>query len=239
VKARAGSVRAHRAPRATILDYGVGNLHSLVKGLTAAGAQVSVDPEAEAALDTDLLVLPGVGAFTAAAEHLTGTSDMIRGAISEGLPTLGICLGMQMFFEGSDEGPGAGLGVLQGRVTRVRAQRVPHMGWNTVDVGSPDGSYPDTVEGRLARGGPIEAYYANGYVCRPADERIVTAWTTVDDDRFPSIIRRDRIVGVQFHPEKSGLTGLRFLRGIVDAVRASLPPSVRRKRGGTDRSVRQ
>jgi glutamine amidotransferase len=106
------------------------------------------------------------------------------------------------------------------------------MGWNTVDVVAPGGTYPDTVEGRLARVGPIEAYYANGYACRPADERIVSAWTTVDDDRFPAIIRRGQIVGVQFHPEKSGLTGLRFLRGVVESVRASLAPASRRRASG-------
>jgi glutamine amidotransferase len=233
---RTPSTRARRAPRATILDYGVGNLHSLVKALTAAGAQVSVDPDTDAALDTDLLVLPGVGAFSAAAEHLTGASEQVRAALAGGLPALGICLGMQMLFSGSDEGPGAGLGVIDGRVTRVRAQRVPHMGWNTVDVVSRGGSIPDTVEGRLARAGTIEAYYANGYACRPVEERIVTAWTTVDADRFPAVIRQQRIIGVQFHPEKSGLTGLRFLRGVVDAVQASLAPGVARRKN-EDRSV--
>ena len=223
------STRARRKPRATILDYGVGNLHSLVKALTAVGAQVSVEPEPEAALDTDLLVLPGVGAFSAAAEHVADASDLLRSALNGGLPTLGICLGMQILFNGSDEGPGAGLGVFEGRVTRVRAHRVPHMGWNTVDVIAPAGSPSATVEGRLARTGPIEVYYANGYAARPTDERIVTAWTTVDVDRFPAIIRHRGIVGVQFHPEKSGPTGLHFLRGVVETVRASLASSFRRR----------
>lgn len=226
---RMRSTRVRRAPRATILDYGVGNLHSLVKALTAAGAQVSVDPEPEAALDTDLLVLPGVGAFTAAAEYLTGAGDLVRSALNGGLPALGICLGMRMLFNGSDEGPGAGLGVFDGRVTRVRAQRVPHMGWNTVEVIGARGSAANTAEARLARAGPIEAYYANGYAARPVDEQIVSAWTTVDADRFPAIIRDRSIVGVQFHPEKSGQTGLRFLRGVVDAVRASLTPGTRHR----------
>jgi glutamine amidotransferase len=228
VTAHPRSTRARRAPRATILDYGVGNLHSLVKALTAAGAQVSVDPEPDAALDTDLLVLPGVGAFTAAAEYLTGSGDLVRSALNNGLPTLGICLGMQMLFNGSDEGPGAGLGVFDGRVTRVRAQRVPHMGWNTVEVVGASSS-PNTAEARLTRAGPIEAYYANGYAARPADEQIVTAWTTVEADRFPAIVRDRGIVGVQFHPEKSGQTGLRFLRGVVDTVRASLSPGTRHR----------
>jgi len=122
--------------RVTIFDYGAGNLHSLAKAIETAGVEVRVEEDPTAATDTDALVLPGVGAFGAASGRLAPGREPMRKAIVDGLPTLGICLGMQLLFEGSDEGAGAGLGVIAGRVSRLDAERVPQIGWNAVE--SPD-----------------------------------------------------------------------------------------------------
>ena len=199
--------------RATIFDYGAGNIHSLAKAIEAAGATVVIEPDPVLAIDTDVLVLPGVGAFGAAAERLAPGRDAMRAALDAGLPCLGICLGMQLLLEGSEENaPNAGgLGIIDGQVTRLRGQRVPQIGWNSIDGG----------EDPLLDDAPLAyAYYANSYVCRPADDSVARAWSTHDDDRFAAVIRTGNTVGVQFHPEKSSAPGLRFLRAfLVGAAR--------------------
>lgn len=192
--------------RATILDYGAGNLHSLRKALLADDVDVRIVADARAALDTDVLVLPGVGSFPFAAARLAGARGEMQRRITDGLPTVGICLGMQLLFERSEEGDGPGLGVLAGEVTRLRARRVPHIGWNCVDAA-----------GRLLVN---EMYFANSFACRPRDEGDVAAWTTHDDDRFPAIVRRGAIAGMQFHPEKSSSAGVRLLRDMLREVAA-------------------
>jgi glutamine amidotransferase len=196
----------------TIFDYGAGNLHSLAKALESDSAVVSVETDPLRSIDTDVLVLPGVGAFGAAVERLAPGRDAMRSAILGGLPTIGICLGMQLLFDASDEGGGIGLGVIPGRVTRLEAKRVPQIGWNTV---TPSNDEPLFAAAPL----PI-AYYANSFVCRPADERAEIAWTTHETDRFPAAVRAGRTVGVQFHPEKSSAHGIRFLHAFLqDAQR--------------------
>ncbi len=197
--------------RVTIFDYGAGNLHSLAKALESAGVVVVVESDPVRSIDTDVLVLPGVGAFGAAVERLAPGRDAMRDAIVSGLPTIGICLGMQLLLDASDEGGGAGLGVIPGRVTRLEAQRVPQIGWNDV---IPMDDEPLFAEAPL----PI-AYYANSFVCRPADERAVIAWTTHEVDRFPAAVRAGRAVGVQFHPEKSSAQGVRFLHAFLQDAR--------------------
>lgn len=198
--------------RVTIFDYGAGNLHSLAKALESDGAIVAVESDVLLSLDTDVLVLPGVGAFGAAVERLAPGRDAMRSAILGGLPTIGICLGMQLLFDSSDEGGGVGLGIIPGRVTRLEAKRVPQIGWNTVIPSDDDPLF-------AAAPLPI-AYFANSFVCRPADERAVIAWTTHEGDRFPAAVRAGRTVGVQFHPEKSSAHGVRFLHAFLqDAQR--------------------
>ncbi|MDB4892695.1 MAG: Imidazole glycerol phosphate synthase subunit hisH [Gemmatimonadetes bacterium] len=199
-----------------IFDYGAGNLHSLAKALELDGVDVSIETDPNRSIDTDVLVLPGVGAFGAAVERLAPGRDAMRSAILEGLPTIGICLGMQLLFDGSDEGGGAGLGVIPGRVTRIDAQRVPQIGWNEV---VPVGGDPLFTTAPL----PM-AYYANSFVCRPEDDSSVIAWTTHERDRFPAAVRRGAAVGVQFHPEKSSSDGVRFLHAFLqDAQRTGVP----------------
>jgi glutamine amidotransferase len=201
--------------RVTVFDYGAGNLHSLVKALETVGTRVSTQGDPMALVDTDVLVLPGVGAFAPAAWRLAPGREAIRAAVSEGLPVLGICLGMQLLFDRSDEGPGEGLGIMPGVVTRLNARRVPQIGWNTiVEAGEP----------LLTAAGLGVAYYANSYVCRPDRTDTVTAWSDHESDRFPAIVRSKSAMGVQFHPEKSSDAGVRFLGAAVRAlvVRASL-----------------
>jgi glutamine amidotransferase len=194
---------------ATIFDYGAGNLHSLGKGLERAGAIVRVTDSSVAAIATDVLVLPGVGSFPYAAARLGGPSSPLANAIREGLPTIGICLGMQLLFSRSDEGAGDGLDVLDGEVTRLTARRVPHIGWNAVD---------DVRDRALTDAQLSTAYYANSYACRPVDQNDVVAWTTHDDDRFPAAVRRGAIYGMQFHPEKSSSAGVAALREVLREV---------------------
>ncbi len=199
----------------TLFDYGAGNLHSLSKALEAPDVVVRIETDPVRAVDegTDVLVLPGVGAFGAAAERLAPGREAMRAAILGGLPTIGICLGMQLLFDGSDEGDGAGLGIIAGRVTRLRAVRVPQIGWNDVRADSDE---------RLFAAAPLPmVYYANSFVCRPVDPGVVTAWTEHEADRFPAAVRAGRAVGVQFHPEKSSAQGVRFLRAFLDDARTT------------------
>jgi glutamine amidotransferase len=192
--------------RIALFDYGTGNLHSLQKALERDGARVLIEQDGAAALRADALVLPGVGAFGAAAARLAPHADALRSALSDGLPCLGICLGMQLLFESSEEGGGPGVGVFAGRVRALRAHRVPQMGWNAVDAAA-DPLFEDVPA-------PV-VYYANSFVCEPADPAIEIAWTEYGSDRFPAAVRRGRTCGLQFHPEKSGAAGLAILRNFL------------------------
>ena len=194
--------------KVTIFDYGAGNIHSLSKAIATSGASVVVEADPVRAIDTDMLVLPGVGAFGLAADRLAPGRAAMAAALRDGLPCLGICLGMQLLFEQSDEAsPNVrGLGIFGGQVTKLRAQRVPQIGWNSIEAGR---------DAALDKTAVPYAYYANSYVCRPTDDSIVTAWSTHEDDRFPAIVRSGKTVGVQFHPEKSSSPGVRFLHAIL------------------------
>lgn len=198
----------------SIFDYGAGNLHSLIKTLERPGIGVRIDSDPAIAVTADALVLPGVGAFPAATRALgdTGRARM-RDAIRDGLPTIGICLGMQLLFDGSDEGGNAGLGVIAGRVDRLRAARVPQIGWNQLELGAARDTLLDASELRTA-------YFANSFVCRPDDESVVTAWSTHESDRFPAMVRVGRCTGVQFHPEKSSTAGVSFVHAWLREVQA-------------------
>lgn len=193
----------------SIFDYGAGNLHSIAKALEAGGATVRTCVDPVAALAGDAVVLPGVGAFAAAAERLAPGRERMRTALEAGLPCLGVCLGMQLLFEGSEEGPGAGLGIVRGRVTRLAARRVPQIGWNAIDA---------STEPLMTGTGLASAYYANSYVCRPADAESIVAWSEHEGDRFAAAVRRGATIGVQFHPEKSSRAGLAFVRAWLTSV---------------------
>ncbi len=191
---------------ATVLDLGVGNIHSLARGLADLGLLLKVTDDPRDALTSDLLVLPGVGSFAAATARIADVRTELRAALADGLPCLAICLGMQLLFEESEEGQGKGIGLLDGRSTRLSGPRVPHMGWNTV-------AETDVL--------PLSSelmYFAHSYACRPLDSSLVDSWTEYDGDRFPAVVRAGRTTGVQFHPEKSGAAGRRFLRGWLESV---------------------
>jgi glutamine amidotransferase len=196
----------------TIFDYGAGNLHSLAKTLGGPGREVRVETDPSAAAETDILILPGVGAFAPAAAALAPGRAAMRAAILGGVPTLGICLGMQLMFDSSDEGPGEGLGVIPGRVTRLEARQLPQIGWNPLE----DANDPLFAASRLD-----VAYYANSFACRPVDSASVIAWSTHEGDRFPAAVRVGACVGVQFHPEKSSAAGVRFVEAFLDSARPS------------------
>jgi glutamine amidotransferase len=195
----------------TIFDYGVGNLHSLTKALlTMPGAAVRVETDPiRAAREAEILVLPGVGAFGPAATRLAPGREALRRSIGAGLPVLGICLGMQLLYDRSEEGEGEGLGVLDGSVTRLAARRTPQMGWNAIT---------DATDPLIATSGLCTAYYANSFVCRSREPAQVGAWTTYETDRFPALARSGRVVGVQFHPEKSSAPGTALLRAFLAAA---------------------
>jgi imidazole glycerol-phosphate synthase subunit HisH len=196
--------------RVTIFDYGAGNLHSLAKAIERGGVNVDIETDPARAAETDALVLPGVGAFGSAAARLAAGRTAMRDAVAGGLPTIGICLGMQLMFDASDEGDGEGLGLIAGRVSRLRATRVPQIGWNTVE----DARDP------LFDAAPLPiAYYANSFVCRPEDSSSVIAWSEHEGDRFPAAVRVGPAVGVQFHPEKSSTNGVQFLHAFLEEAR--------------------
>jgi glutamine amidotransferase len=196
--------------RVTIFDYGAGNLHSLAKAIMQSSVDLAIEPDPTRAIDTDLLVLPGVGAFGPAAVKLEPGRRAMRDAIDAGLPTFGICLGMQLMFEGSEEGDGLGLGIFPGRVTRLAAARSPQIGWNTLE---------EIRDSAAASSSLTSVYYANRYACRSASDSDVVAWSTHERDRFPAIVRRGRTIGVQFHPEKSSTAGVAFIGAVIEEAR--------------------
>ena len=196
----------------TIFDYGAGNLHSLAKALEREGTTIAVETDPVRAAESDALVLPGVGAFGSATDRLAPGREVMRRAILGGLPTIGICLGMQLLFDDSEEGEGAGLGIVPGRVTRLHAARVPQIGWNSVEAAAGESLFASAPL-------PI-AYFANSFVCRPVDERAVIAWSEHEGDRFASAVRTGSAIGVQFHPEKSSSDGVRFLHAFLDEAAA-------------------
>jgi imidazole glycerol-phosphate synthase subunit HisH len=206
-----------RPPRIAVVDYGAGNLVSIDQALTSVGARVVIARDASQLDDADGLLVPGVGAAAPAMDRLArhGLVDPIRDWIGAGRPYLGICLGLQLLFEGSDEDGATTLGVIPGRTVRlVDAPTLPHIGWNQVERVRPhplfDGSEPDA-----------DFYFVHSYAGSPAgpDAGAVTLARTTHGGTFVSAIARENVIGVQFHPERSGRDGLRLLANVVELVR--------------------
>jgi glutamine amidotransferase len=184
-------------------DYGVGNLHSIRKALGNCGAEVKVVTEMKDLLGADCIVLPGVGAFDKTLERLHPVRDEVADMLRSGTPCLGICIGMQILFEGSEEGREPGLGFISGRVVKLKAERVPHMGWNSVQSSD-----------RLMRG--VQSpyfYFAHSYHGSPREDVVIG--TTDYYGRVPTLFRKGNTYGTQFHPEKSSGSGMTFLRNFV------------------------
>lgn len=200
--------------RIAVINYGVGNLFSVSAALRRMGA----DPVIVEELDWkayDGLILPGVGSFEAAAKRIDVFREGIREAVASGAPILGICLGMQLFFERSEEGPGEGLSILGGEVVRLRVGgRLPHMGWNTLRI---------VRDSPLLRG--LEqgewVYFVHSYYPSPRERELVVAETNYYVD-FPVVVGRGNIHGTQFHPEKSGIAGAKILKNFIDICRGVL-----------------
>jgi len=198
-----------------LVDYGAGNLASVRKGFLAAGADLYTPRQPEDLTRASGIAIPGVGHFGATASLASEWRDAILQRIHSGVPLFGICLGMQWLFEGSTEAPGIhGLGFLRGNCTRIVAPRplkVPHVGWNTLE--------PSRRSGALLRNVHDGAYvyFTHTYAAPVTPECTATSTHGIE---FAAVVERDQVCGVQFHPEKSGTTGLQILRNFVAMVRA-------------------
>jgi glutamine amidotransferase len=193
-----------------IVDYGMGNRRSVEKALEHVGAQPVLTADHEKLRAADGIVVPGVGAFPEAMRRLraAGLDEVIAERADADVPVLGLCLGMQLLFETSDEHEGAdGLGLLPGHVRAMRAARVPHIGWNLVTF---------SRAARLVDGlGEAAAFYhVHSFVCEPEDENDVVGCGEYGAP-FVSIVERGNVMGVQFHPEKSSRDGLQLLRNFA------------------------
>lgn len=199
-------------PKAVIFDYGVGNLLSLKCALEKAGLETSIVTTAEEIAAADAIALPGVGSFSAAATKLDIIKETLQNKIESGTPLLGICLGLQLFFEESEEGPGKGLTLFKGKCLRLVGKlKVPHMGWNTLNIVKPDGLFKDIAEGSFV-------YFVHSLYPVPADPSIV-ATKTEYGSTFTSAIANGNVYGTQFHPEKSGEVGLKILGNFARIVK--------------------
>ena len=200
-------------PRISILDYGMGNLRSVAKAVDRAGGEALTTSEPTEAVRADGMVVPGVGAFGACMGGLQehGLDRAVRDFAETDRPLLGVCLGMQVLFDRSEEDDVAGLGIIPGTVVRLpREVKVPHMGWNDVAW---TGTHP------LSEGldGGSTFYFVHSYACVPADEG-VTVGETEYGIRFAAAVGRDNLFGTQFHPEKSGDAGIEIYRNLVRAA---------------------
>jgi imidazole glycerol phosphate synthase glutamine amidotransferase subunit len=203
-------------PAVTILDYGAGNLRSVAKAFEHEGADALLTADPGEAARADRLVLPGQGHFGQCMTRLeeAGLGDAVRGHVAAGRPFLGICVGMQLLFEESEEAPGVrGLGLLPGAVQRLRTELpLPHVGWNAVEFVRAAESDP-LLEG-VAGPEPRFFYHVHSYAVLRSDAPHVLGRCTYDD-AFASIVGRDNVWGIQFHPEKSQEDGLRILRNFA------------------------
>lgn len=194
-----------------IIDYGVGNLRSVEKAFAATGCEAVVSGDERVLRGADKLVLPGVGAFGACMKALSerGFDRLVREKVEGGTPLLGVCVGMQLLFEESDEfGATPGLGLLRGKVRRFSDELVvPHVGWNRVTARQSHALFSDVAHA-------AHFYFVHSYYCEPEDKSVV-AGETEYGVRYASVVAKANICGVQFHPEKSQDAGLRLLRNFA------------------------
>ncbi len=205
-----------------VIDYDMGNLHSVCKGLEKAGATPKITDSAIELAKADAVLLPGVGAFDPAVQHLRSRDlvEPIKDAIASGKPFLGICLGLQVLFECSEEGVEPGLGIISGTVRRFRGEpgiTIPHMGWNQLELTQPDCPLWQNLPSQPW------VYFVHSYYVEPGDSTIQAATVTHGSQTVTAAIARDNIMAMQFHPEKSSTAGLRILSNFVQQVRTTVP----------------
>ncbi|MCM1136557.1 MAG: imidazole glycerol phosphate synthase subunit HisH [Clostridium sp.] len=196
-----------------IIDYDAGNIKSVEKALLKLGEEAVITRDREMILNADRVILPGVGAFGAAMDklHAYGLADVIYDVVEKGTPFLGICLGLQLLFEESEESKGVkGLGILPGTILRIPEEaglKIPHIGWNSLKFPNP---------GRLFKGIPEDScvYFVHSYYLKAKDEGIVTA-STEYGALIHASVERDNVFACQFHPEKSSEVGLTILRNFI------------------------
>jgi glutamine amidotransferase len=200
-----------------IIDYDAGNIKSVEKALQYLGEETMITRDEKTILSADGVILPGVGAFGDAMEklHSYGLVPVIRRCVEKNIPFLGICLGLQLMFESSEESPGVeGLGLLAGRIVRIPAEnglKVPHIGWNNLHFMN---------QGRLFKGVPENSYvyFVHSYYLQAADREIVKA-TTEYGALIHAAVEKDNLFACQFHPEKSSETGMQILRNFIEVTK--------------------
>ncbi|MBD1860092.1 MULTISPECIES: imidazole glycerol phosphate synthase subunit HisH [Trichocoleus] len=203
-----------------VVDYDMGNLHSVCKGLERAGATPQITDRPDEIAQADAVVLPGVGAFDPAVQHLRSRhlEAPIKQAIASGKPFLGICLGLQILFDGSEEGQEPGLGIVPGVVRHFRREpgiTIPHMGWNQLNLTQPQLPIWQSLPAQPW------VYFVHSYYVDPIDPQARAATVTHGSQIVTAAIARDNLMAVQFHPEKSSDAGLQILANFVSQVRTA------------------
>jgi glutamine amidotransferase len=199
-------------PEVVIFDYGVGNLLSLKCALEKAGLNATIGVSALQLKKADAIALPGVGSFSAAIAKLDAVKETLLDAVDNGTPLLGICLGLQLFFPESEEGPGKGLALFEGKNVRLRGEvKVPHMGWNTLQIVKQNALFEGVADESYV-------YFVHSLYPVPTDKDIVAAETEYGAT-FTSAIASKNVFGTQFHPEKSGDIGLKILENFAKIVK--------------------
>jgi glutamine amidotransferase len=193
--------------KVVLADYGAGNLRSVTSALARAGAEPTITLDAAVVRDAPLVVIAGVGHVESAARGLaaSGLDEAIRDRVAGGRPVLGICVGMQLLFGASEEG-GSGLELLSGTVSRVRARRVPHMGWNSLSLTQPS-ILVDRLDGE-------DVYFAHSFAVEPTHDDVVVA-VADHGGRVVAAVEQGAVAGVQFHPERSAHAGARLLENAL------------------------
>lgn len=204
-----------------VIDYDMGNLHSVCKGLEQAGAIPQVTDSPEVIARADGVVLPGVGSFDPAVRQLRSRDlvEPIHQAIASGKPFLGICLGLQILFDASEEGQEPGLGIIPGTVRRFRSEpglTIPHMGWNQLEFTQKTPLWANI-------GAQPWVYFVHSYYVDPIDSQVAAATVIHGSQKVTAAIAQDNLMAVQFHPEKSSTTGLQILSNFVAQLKSKVP----------------
>ena len=208
--------------RIAVIDYDMGNLHSACKGLEKAGATTVVSDRVADWQSADGIVLPGVGAFDPAMQHLKARDliSPIHDIVATGKPFLGICVGLQVLFDGSEEGQEPGLGIIPGMIRRFRSEpgiTIPHMGWNQLTLTQPELPLWQHVHT------DDWVYFVHSFYPEPTDAAMTAATVTHGSQTVTAAVAKDNVMAVQFHPEKSSTVGLQILSNFVAVIQQQIP----------------